>query len=164
MKMNRQTTPSYQSSSSSSNNSSSSSCSSDSNRESQHEYANRPRTPANRPARDTRRPRISAPTPKPIPPVICNPRRVNKRQIIFPPTRATPTRNPPLRRPPELPQISIETESMWLDGTPTNKDSLAAAAAEIKKTQTQAAGRKEKREGKLSSIPDCRTLRHQKGL
>ena len=69
-----------------------------------------PGAPATRTTRDPRRPRIIAPAPSPIPRVAST-RGINKRRIIFLPSRATPNKNLPLKMPQNLYNATANSES-----------------------------------------------------
>ena len=103
-----------------------------------------PGTPASKPTRDPRRPRINVPIPK-IPPVTNSHRGINKKCIIFLPSRATPSRNPPLQKlfpvaDPTSGQThrnAFEPKNSQLDDASTaNKQQVAADTQKTTNTET----------------------------
>ena len=120
-----------------------------------------PGTPAAKPTRDPRRPRITVPTPKPIPPVAST-RGISKRRIIFLPSRATTIKNPPLA----ISQASTDeihdrdlTEpcETWLDNTPST-----AEAGKTTNTETETEKEIKKRNCHPLQIPSSSDNIHYK--
>ena len=120
-----------------------------------------PGTPAAKPTRDPRRPRITVPTPKPIPPVAST-RGISKRRIIFLPSRATTIKNPPLA----ISQESTDeihdrdlTEpcETWLDNTPST-----AEAGKTTNTETETEKEIKKRNCHPLQIPSSSDNVHYK--
>ena len=117
-----------------------------------------PGTPASR-HRDPLRPRINVPALKPIPHVASTSRGVNKRRIIFLPSRATPCKNPPLPQGQRTPKPQKETslsltepDLSWLDDKSTEFTRETADERKI----TDRIGR----EGRREEEKNCQTFQN----